>query len=87
MLVVAVEDYLKKPANTIGARYGKDGKECLIPHEGMNPRFLTVRECAKLFGLPPGYILPDSKTPAYKQMGNSVVIPVVSKIARAFLEQ
>jgi len=78
---------LDRPSNTIVARYGKDGKECLIPQEGKNPRFLTPRECARLQGFPENFILPLAKTPAYKQFGNSVSVPVVKKIAQKILLQ
>ncbi len=78
---------LDKPSNTIVARYGKDGKECLVPQgDGMNPRKLTIRECANLFGYPDGFITPTAKTPAYKQFGNSVVVPVVSAISSKIVE-
>ncbi len=72
---------LEKPSNTIVARYGKDGKECLIPQEGKNPRKLTPRECARLQGFPKEYVLPVSNAAAYKQFGNSVAVPVITKIA------
>lgn len=73
---------LDKPSNTIVARYGKDGKECLIPQEGKNPRMLTQRECARLQGFPESFKVPSVRTPAYKQFGNSVVVPVIEKISR-----
>ncbi len=72
---------INKPANTLVARYGKDGKECLIPQEGKNPRMLTPRECARLQGFPENFLIPVAKTAAYKQFGNSVALPVVKKIA------
>lgn len=72
---------INKPANTLVARYGKDGKECLIPQEGKNPRMLTPRECARLQGFPENFHIPVAKTAAYKQFGNSVALPVVKKIA------
>lgn len=72
---------LDRPSNTIVARYGKDGKECLVPQKDKNPRKLTRRECAKLFGYPPNFWMPPAKTPTYKQFGNSVVVPVVQAIA------
>lgn len=72
---------LDKPANTLVARYGKDGKECLIPQKGMNPRKLTPRECARLQGFPETFKLPSSNAAAYKQFGNSVAIPVIEAIA------
>ncbi len=78
---------LDRPSNTIVARYGKDAKECLIPQGGSNPRYLTVGECRPLFGFPENFILPDKRTPAYKLLGNSVVVPVVEKIASSIIEQ
>ena len=72
---------LDKPANTLVARYGKDGKECLVPQEGKNPRKLTPRECARLMGYPDTFICYPSNAGSYRQFGNSLVVPVVQKIA------
>ena len=77
---------IDKPSNTLVARYGKDGKECLIPQLGLNPRLLTPRECARLQGYPDKFIIPKAKTPAYKQFGNSVAVPVITKISEAILK-
>jgi DNA (cytosine-5)-methyltransferase 1 len=77
---------VQKPSNTLVARYGKDGKECLVPQLGKNPRFLTPRECARLQGYPEQFVLPKSRTPAYKQFGNSVAVPVISLIAASIIE-
>ena len=78
---------LDKPSNTIVARYGKDGKECLIPQQGKNPRLLSPRECARLQGFPEEFVIPFAKTPAYKQFGNSVAVPVVEKIAKSIVKE
>lgn len=72
---------IEKPANTLVARYGKDGKECLVPQQDKNPRMLTPRECARLQGYPESFRIPASKAAAYRQFGNSVALPVVTKIA------
>ncbi|MFB5191710.1 DNA (cytosine-5-)-methyltransferase [Alicyclobacillus fastidiosus] len=76
-------------ARTLSARYYKDGSEILIAQEGKNPRRLTPRECARLMGfdLPGGepMVIPVSDTQAYKQFGNSVVVPVVEAVARHML--
>lgn len=72
---------LDEPANTIVARYGKDGKECLIPREGQTPRMLTPRECGRLQGFPEEFLLPAHRGPAYRQFGNSVPVPVVEAVA------
>ncbi|WP_216602722.1 DNA cytosine methyltransferase [Vibrio europaeus] len=83
----AHEANLDRPSNTIVARYGKDGKECLIPQgEGVNPRKLTINECRVLFGYPENFWHPQVKTPAYKQFGNSVVVPVVGAISQCITE-
>jgi DNA (cytosine-5)-methyltransferase 1 len=73
-------------ARTLSARYYKDGSEVLIRQEGRNPRRLTPRECARLMGFDREgrrFRIPVSDTRAYKQFGNSVVVPVVERIAHA----
>lgn len=77
---------LNKPSNTIVARYYKDGKECLVPQKGKNPRMLTPRECARLQGYPENFKLPNSKAAAYRQFGNSVAVPVIEKIAQSIIK-
>lgn len=67
---------------TISARYYKDGSEILIAQEGKNPRRLTPRECARLQGFPDSFKIPVSDTQAYKQFGNSVVVPLMTEIAK-----
>lgn len=73
-------------ARTLSARYYKDGSEILIEQKGSRPRRLTPRECARLMGYDkPGesnFRIPVSDTQAYKQFGNSVVVPVIESIAR-----
>jgi DNA (cytosine-5)-methyltransferase 1 len=71
---------------TLSARYYKDGSEILIAQEGRrNPRRLTPRECARLMGFPETFKIPVSDTQAYKQFGNSVVVPVVRRIAEVMI--
>jgi DNA (cytosine-5)-methyltransferase 1 len=77
---------IDKPSNTIVARYGKDGKECLIPQIGRPPRMLTPRECARLQGFPERFIIPVSKCQAYRQFGNSVAVPVIRNIAKKIVK-
>lgn len=45
-------------------------------------RKLTPREWARLQGFPDSYKLPLSDTHLYKQLGNSVTVPVIAAIAR-----
>lgn len=70
-------------ARTLSARYYKDGSEILVVQEGLAPRRLTPRECARLMGFPDSFVIPVSDTQAYKQFGNSVVVPVFAEAARA----
>lgn len=73
-------------ARTLSARYHKDGSEILIDRgKRKRPRRLTPRECARLMGYPEGYMIPVSDTQAYRQFGNSVVVPVIKEIAHAML--
>jgi DNA (cytosine-5)-methyltransferase 1 len=70
-------------SRTLSARYYKDGSEILIPQQrGRNPRRLTPRECARLMGFPESFAIPVSDTQAYKQFGNSVVVPLVAEVAK-----
>ena len=72
-------------ARTLSARYYKDGSEILIPQKGKNPRRLTPRECSRLMGFPSKFKIPVSDTQAYRQFGNSVVIPVIEAVARSIV--
>lgn len=72
---------------TMSARYYKDGSEILIPQEGDNPRRLTLRESARLQGYPDNFIVDAvSMNQAYKQFGNSVVVPLIQSIGEKILE-
>ena len=73
-------------SRTLSARYYKDGSEILVSQGGgKRPRRLTPRECARLMGFPDTFAIPVSDTQAYRQFGNSVVVPVVREAARAML--
>jgi len=72
---------------TLSARYYKDGSEILVSQgAGKNPRRLTPIECAFLLGYPADFKIPVSDTQAYRQFGNSVVVPVVERLAKAIVE-
>lgn len=73
-------------SRTLSARYHKDGSEILISRGRGNPRRLTPRECARLMGyderyFPNGFKITVSDTQSYRQFGNSVVVPVIARIA------
>lgn len=70
-------------ARTLSARYYKDGSEILVSQgPRKRPRRLTPRECSRLMGFPDNFLIPVSDTQAYKQFGNSVVVPVMREVAR-----
>jgi DNA (cytosine-5)-methyltransferase 1 len=74
----------KDTTRTLSARYYKDGSEILISQgPRKNPRRLTPRECARLMGYPEDFKITVSDTQAYRQFGNSVVVPVVERVAKA----
>ncbi|MBK8911542.1 MAG: DNA (cytosine-5-)-methyltransferase [Chlorobi bacterium] len=71
---------------TLSARYYKDGSEILIPQIGKNPRRLTPRECARLQGYPDKFIIPVSDNQAYRQFGNSVVVPLMKSVGNKIIK-
>jgi DNA (cytosine-5)-methyltransferase 1 len=77
---------------TLSARYYKDGAEILLPlpDGSLPPRRLTPGECALLMGFTEAYlgkvfIIPEdvSDARAYRQFGNSVVVPQFQWIGEA----
>lgn len=82
---------------TLSARYYKDGSEILVPQDGLNPRRLTPQECAALQGYPTypintdnqdhSFVIPVSDNQAYKQFGNSVVMPLIQAIGEVLRNQ
>ena len=75
-------------SRTLSARYYKDGSEILINRgEGEIPRRLTPRECARLQGFPDDFKIVVSDTQAYKQFGNSVVVPLMSAVAETVVRK
>ncbi|MFM0505678.1 DNA (cytosine-5-)-methyltransferase [Paraburkholderia caffeinilytica] len=78
--------YPDSVTRTLSARYHKDGSEILVYQgEQLRPRRLTPRECARLMGFPDTFRIPVSDTQAYRQFGNSVVMPVMREVARIML--
>ena len=53
----------------------------MIAQPGKNPRRLTPRECARLQGFPDSFVIPVSDTQAYRQFGNSIVLPLIANVA------
>lgn len=73
---------------TLSARYYKDGSEILIPQgDGKNPRRLSPRECARLMGYPDEYKIDCvSEVQAYRQCGNSVIVPLITAVSEQILK-
>lgn len=68
---------------TLTANMGMGGHNVPIILTDQGIRKLTPRECANFQGFPKNYKLPKIADSAlYKQFGNSVVIPVVERIAK-----
>lgn len=52
-------------------------------YDGYSVRLMTPRECARLQGFPEDFVLPkENEKQVYKQIGNSVAVPVVSRIVK-----
>ena len=64
------------------ASYGAD-RAFFIRQRGRNPRRLAPRECARAMGFPDSFVIPVSRTQAYRQFGNSVAVPLVAQLAAA----
>jgi DNA (cytosine-5)-methyltransferase 1 len=73
-------------SRTLSARYYKDGAEILIKRTKGNPRRLTPIECQRLMGFPEEFKIPVSDNQAYRQFGNSVVVPLLKDIAKNISE-
>ncbi len=50
-------------------------------------RKLTLRECYRIMGFSDDFLIHQSKSEAYKQVGNSVCIPMIHSLAQAIREQ
>lgn len=74
-------------SRTLSARYYKDGSEILIEQKGKNPRRLTPRECARLMGYPDEFKIVVSDCQAYRQFGNSVVMPLMADVGRLIVNK
>ncbi len=68
---------------TLTANMGTGGHNVPIILDDYGIRKLTPRECANFQGFPNEYILPKiADSQLYKQVGNSVSIPVIERIAK-----
>jgi DNA (cytosine-5)-methyltransferase 1 len=72
---------------TLTANMGTGGHNVPLVLDNKDIRKLTPRECARLQGFPDTFVLPNNlpNSALYKQMGNSVSVPVIEKIAKNIL--
>ncbi|OIR24424.1 DNA (cytosine-5-)-methyltransferase [Bathymodiolus thermophilus thioautotrophic gill symbiont] len=71
---------------TLTANMGGGGHNIPIVLDRKMPRKLTPKECFNLQGFPATFKLPNiTKGQLYKQAGNSVVMPMVQKIAKEII--
>lgn len=50
-------------------------------------RLFTANECKAIMGFDKNFIIPVSRTQMYRQMGNSVVVPAVTAVAKAIAKK
>lgn len=79
--------------------YSIDGIHPTIPSQETSGRFwiyipeedavrkLSISECYKLMGFPSSFIRDENIGDAYKQCGNSVVVPMIKEIAESIIRQ
>ena len=79
-----VRENKKGVCPTLTANMGTGGHNVPIIKDNKGIRKLTPTECARIQGIPKNYKLPDniSTSALYKQLGNSVTVPVIYRIAK-----
>ena len=83
--------YLRENKNnvcpTLTANMGTGGHNVPLIRDAYGIRKLTPRECARFHGFPDSFVLPDvGDSHLYKQIGNSVSIPVIKRISRQMIQ-
>jgi DNA (cytosine-5)-methyltransferase 1 len=68
---------------TLTANMGAGGHNVPLLVDDWGFRRLTPRECFRFQGFPENYIIPENVVDSqlYKQAGNSVVVPIIKRIA------
>lgn len=78
-----VRENKKNVCPTLTANMGTGGHNVPIIKDSVGIRKLTPLECLRLQGFPDSYVLPDvTDSILYKQIGNSVSVPVIERIAK-----
>ena len=81
---VYVRENKSKLCPTLTANMGTGGHNVPLIIDEKDIRKLTPRECARFQGFPDSFIFPDklANSSLYKQVGNSVTVPVIESIAK-----
>ena len=80
---VYVRENQSNQCPTLTANMGTGGHNVPLVKTKTGIRKLTPRECFNLMGYPSDYKLPKlAKSHLYKQAGNSVIVPVIARIAQ-----
>ena len=77
--------------------YSIDGVHPALPSQESSGRFwiydneevrkLTIKECYRIMGFPDEYRFIESKAELYKQIGNSVAVPMIQAVAQQIIVQ
>ena len=71
---------------TLTANMGTGGHNVPLIKDDHGIRKLTPRECIRFQGFPDSYVLPEiARTQLYKQIGNSVTVPLIKRIAEEII--
>ena len=72
------------PAKTLVASYHKIQRltGTFVKGGETGLRLLSVNECKAIMGFPADFEIPVSRTQMYRQLGNSVAVPVAREIAK-----
>ena len=82
-----VDENTNTPVKTLVSTYHKIQRLIgTFVRDNENIRLLTQNECKAIMGFPQDFKFPVSRTQMYRQMGNSVAVPVISDIAKQIKE-
>ncbi len=92
-------EYLSRCHRQPNRIYSANGTHPTLPSQETSGRFwiyipekdavrkLTINECYKLMGFPETFKRDSNKGNAYRQIGNSVVIPMIYELAKSLMRQ
>ena len=75
---------LDRPAKTIKAGdHGNPGGEHVLVRPGQIPRYLSIRECARVQTFPDSYHIMGSRSESMRQLGNAVPVTLAKQLGEA----